>query len=187
VVLRAAVAQAAEWAAAGRLLEVAVNMSPRWLQHGDVPDIVAEMLDAYGVPPSQLRLEITETVVLADPDAALPALHRLRDMGVGLSLDDFGTGYSSMTYLRSLPVDQLKVDRAFVAAMTTSPEDAVIVRTAIELGHSLGMEVIAEGIEDADTLSEIVAAGCRLAQGYYFSRPLPAADLAPWAATRFPA
>jgi EAL domain-containing protein (putative c-di-GMP-specific phosphodiesterase class I) len=107
-------------------------------------------------------------------------------MGIGLSLDDFGTGYSSMTHLRRLPVDELKVDRGFVAAMTTTPEDAVIVRSAVDLGHNLGMDVVAEGIEDADTLAEIVAAGCTLAQGYYFSPALPPDELIAWARERFP-
>jgi EAL domain-containing protein (putative c-di-GMP-specific phosphodiesterase class I) len=106
-------------------------------------------------------------------------------MGVGLSLDDFGTGYSSMTHLRQLPVDEVKVDRAFVQAMTSTPEDAVIVRAAIGLGHDLGMAVVAEGVEDVETLAEIVASGCSLAQGYYFSPPLSATDLTDWAQYRF--
>jgi len=125
-------------------------------------------------------------VVLGNAEETLPMLDRLREMGVGLSLDDFGTGYSSMTRLRSMPVDELKVDRAFVQAMTTTPEDAVIVRAAIELGHNLGMTVVAEGVEDGETLDQVVAAGCRLAQGFYFSRPLPEEDLWAWQADRFP-
>ena len=187
VVLDSAVAQVARWAREGLALQVAVNMSPRWLQHADVPDIVARTLEEHGVAPSQLRLEITESVVLVDPEGALATLNRLRDMGIGLSLDDFGTGYSSMTHLRHLPVDQLKVDKAFVQAMTTSPQDAVIVRAAVELGHNLGLDVIAEGIEDADTLAEVVASGCSRAQGYYFARPMPASELTTWAKERFPA
>ncbi len=186
VVLRAAIAQAAQWAQGGRSLQVAVNMSPRWLQHGDVPDIVATTLEEFGVDPSRLRLEITESVVLVDPVGTLRTLNRLRDMGIGLALDDFGTGYSSMTHLRELPVDQLKVDKAFVQAMVTSPQDAVIVRAAVELAHNLGMDVIAEGIEDADTLAEVVASGCARAQGFYFARPMPASDLTAWADERFP-
>ena len=140
----------------------------------------------HDLPPEILRLEITESVVLANPQQALGMLHALRSMGVGLSLDDFGTGYSSMTHLRNLPVDELKVDRGFVHTMTTSPEDAVIVRAAVELGHNLGMDVVAEGIEDADTLAEVVASGCSLAQGYYFSRALPPDELIEWATARFP-
>jgi diguanylate cyclase (GGDEF)-like protein len=185
-VLAMAIAQASAWRQAGGPIQVAVNLSPRWLQHADVPQIVAAMVQEYQLPTELLRLEITESVVLAQPEHALGMLNQLREMGIGLSLDDFGTGYSSMTHLRSLPVDELKVDRGFVQAMVASPQDAVIVRAAIELGHNLGMDVVAEGIEDADTLAEVVSAGCSLAQGYYFARPLPAAELVPWAQERFP-
>jgi diguanylate cyclase (GGDEF)-like protein/PAS domain S-box-containing protein len=186
IVLATAVSQAAEWLRAGTPVQIAVNLSPRWLQHADVPEIVERMLTKHAVPPSLLRLEITESVVLVQPEHAMGMLNRLRDMGVGLSLDDFGTGYSSMTHLRNLPVDELKVDRGFVHAMTTSPQDAVIVRAAIELGHNLGMNVVAEGIEDAETLAEVVSAGCALAQGYYFAKALPPAELIAWAKDRFP-
>ncbi len=185
LVLATALAQAAQWAADDWPVQIAVNLSPRWLQHGDVADTVLHTLAEYGVSPELLRLEITESAILADPEDTLPLLTRLREMGVGLSLDDFGTGYSSMTHLRQLPVDELKVDRAFVQAMTTAPEDAVIVRAAIGLGHDLGMAVVAEGIEDVETLAEVVASGCGLGQGYYFSPPLPAVDLARWAQNRF--
>ena len=186
VVLATAVEQAAAWNREGRPVQIAVNLSPRWLQHSDIPRIVADLLDQHDVPPELLRLEITESVVLAHPELSLGQLEKLRDMGIGLSLDDFGTGYSSMTHLRNLPVDELKVDRGFVHAMTTSMQDAVIVRAASELGHNLGMDVVAEGIEDADTLAEVVAAGCNLAQGYYFAKALPPGELMEWAAERFP-
>jgi diguanylate cyclase (GGDEF)-like protein len=185
-VLDAAVTQAAAWRREGSPVQIAINMSPRWLQHADVPQAVSSLLDVHDLPPELLRLEITESVVLAHPQHAHAMLSDLRSMGIGLSLDDFGTGYSSMTRLRNLPVDELKVDRGFVHAMTTSPEDAVIVRAAVELGHNLGMDVVAEGIENADTLAEIVAAGCSLAQGYYFSKALPADELISWAVDRFP-
>ncbi|HEY6797515.1 MAG TPA: EAL domain-containing protein, partial [Kineosporiaceae bacterium] len=155
-VLTAAVAQAASWRGAGHPVAIAVNLSPRWLQHSDIPRIVSALLEEHAVPPELIRLEITESVVLSQREHALGQLEQLRAMGIGLSLDDFGTGYSSMTHLRNLPVDELKVDRGFVHAMTTSQQDAVIVRAAIELGHNLGMDVVAEGIEDADTLAEVV-------------------------------
>jgi diguanylate cyclase (GGDEF)-like protein/PAS domain S-box-containing protein len=186
VVLETAIAQAAAWARRGRPLAVAVNLSPRWLQLADVPDVVTQLLAEHRVPPELLRLEITESVVLTATGETLPMLHRLREMGVGLSLDDFGTGYSSMTHLRRLPVDEMKVDRQFVHAMTSNTQDAVIVRAAVELGRNLGMRVVAEGIEDADTLAEVVASGCALAQGYYFSRALPAEELFSFAEKRFP-
>jgi diguanylate cyclase (GGDEF)-like protein len=186
LVLASAIAQAASWNRAGYPVAIAVNLSPRLLQNADVPQVVTELLGEHDVPPELIRLEITESVVLAHPELALSQLEQLREMGIGLSLDDFGTGYSSMTHLRHLPVDELKVDRAFVHAMTTSQQDAVIVRAAVELGHNLGMHVVAEGIEDADTLAEVVSAGCSLAQGYYFSRPLPPEDLIAWTVDRFP-
>jgi diguanylate cyclase len=185
-ILDQAVRQAAAWASEGWRTPVSVNMSPRWLQHSDVPEQVDEMLRRYGVRPEQLRLEITEGVVLVDPKGSLPQLRKLREMGIGLALDDFGTGYSSMTHLRSLPVDQIKIDRQFVGSMTTTEEDAFIVRAAIELGHNLGMSVVAEGIEDAGTLAEVTASGCTLAQGYYFSKPLPAAEVLPWVGAKYP-
>jgi diguanylate cyclase (GGDEF)-like protein/PAS domain S-box-containing protein len=184
-VLTTALAQAARWAADDWPVQIAVNMSPRLLQHEDLPDQILALLAEYEVPAHLLRLEITESAILADPEDTLPLLQRLRAMGIGLSLDDFGTGYSSMTHLRHLPVDEVKVDRAFVQAMTTAPEDAVIVRAAIGLGHDLGMAVVAEGIEDVETLAEVVAAGCSLAQGYYFSPPLASDALAAWAQHRF--
>jgi diguanylate cyclase (GGDEF)-like protein/PAS domain S-box-containing protein len=185
LVLASATQQAARWAGNGWPVQIAVNISPRWLQHGDLTDTVEQMLAEYGVSPDLIRLEITESAILADPEDTLPLLMRLREMGIGLSLDDFGTGYSSMTHLRQLPVDEVKVDRAFVQAMTSAPEDAVIVRAAIGLGHDLGMAVVAEGIEDVETLAEIVASGCSLAQGYYFSPPLPAQEVTDWAHNRF--
>jgi diguanylate cyclase (GGDEF)-like protein len=185
-VLAMAISQVARWTAGGYQIPVSVNLSPRWLQTTDVPDVVDRMLAEHGVPARLLRLELTENVVLSDPEETLPKLLRLREMGVGLSLDDFGTGYSSMTHLRRLPVDELKVDRGFVQAMASVPQDAVIVRAAIELGHNLGMSVVAEGVEDADTLAEVVAAGCTLAQGFFFAQPLPADELEAWVDERFP-
>jgi diguanylate cyclase (GGDEF)-like protein/PAS domain S-box-containing protein len=184
-VLASAMEQAAQWVGSGWPVQVAVNISPRWLQHGDLADTVLQMLEEYEVSPDLIRLEITESAILADPEDTLPLLVQLREMGVGLSLDDFGTGYSSMTHLRQLPVDEVKVDRAFVQAMTSTPEDAVIVRAAIGLGRDLGMAVVAEGVEDVETLAEIVASGCALAQGFYFSPPIPATDLTDWARHRF--
>jgi diguanylate cyclase (GGDEF)-like protein/PAS domain S-box-containing protein len=185
VVLSTALSQAATWVRQDWPVQIAVNVSPRLLQHADLPDTIHDMLAEHRVPAQLLRLEITESAILADPEDTLPLLVRLREMGIGLSLDDFGTGYSSMTHLRHLPVDEVKVDRGFVQAMTTAPQDAVIVRAAIGLGHDLGMAVVAEGIEDVETLAEVVAAGCSLAQGYYFSPPLAADALTSWARHRF--
>jgi EAL domain-containing protein (putative c-di-GMP-specific phosphodiesterase class I) len=152
-----------------------------------VPAEVEEALARHGVPASLLRLEITEAAVIVDPEQSLARLHRLRDLGIRLSLDDFGTGFSSMTHLRTLPIDQLKVDRQFVGTMVTTEPDAVIVRAAIELGHNLGLSVVAEGVEDPDTLARVMGAGCSLAQGYYLARPMPPDEVLAWIEPRFPA
>ncbi len=127
-----------------------------------------------------LRIEITETSLMTDPEAALANLCALAQLGVRLSIDDYGTGYSSMAYLRRLPVDELKVDRAFTLGMTTSKNDAIIVRSAIDLGHSLGLNVVAEGVEDQATLSALTDDKCDVAQGYHIAVPMSATELRPW-------
>jgi diguanylate cyclase (GGDEF)-like protein len=179
-VLDAALRQIARWHRAGLRLSVAVNVSTRCLLDPSLPDQVAGQLAAWQVPPSLLVLEITESAVMADPARALDVLARLDQHGVGLSVDDFGTGYSSMAYLKDLPVDELKIDRSFVHQMATSPRDAVIVRSTIDLGHNLGMRVVAEGVETQETWDELAALGCDTAQGYLLSPPVPAFDLERW-------
>ena len=135
------------------------------------------MLTEHGVPAELLRLEITESAVMGDPERATGVLQRLHDLGVSLSIDDFGTGYTSMAYLRRLPVDELKVDRSFVTGMTENEHDAVLVRTAIDLGHNLGLTVVAEGVEKLEHVSALRALSCDVAQGYHYARPMPAEDL----------
>jgi diguanylate cyclase len=179
-VLDAALRQAAAWRRAGHELSVAVNVSTRSLLDRDFPDQVADRLAAFEVPASALMLEVTESAVMADPALALDVLGRLHALGVGLALDDFGTGYSSMAYLKALPVDELKVDRSFVGHMASSNSDAVIVRSTIDLGHNLGLHVVAEGVENRDTWDQLAALGCDTAQGYHLGRPMPAADLERW-------
>src|SRR5205823_8527898 len=147
-----------------------------------LPGVLAEALASAGVAPGLLELEITESAVMADPVRAQQVLADLRGLGVTLSLDDFGTGYSSLARLKQLPVGELKIDRAFVKDLATDEGDASIVRAAIDLGHNLGMQVVAEGVEDAATLELLVGLGCDVAQGYHFSRPLPAAELEAWLA-----
>ncbi|HEX2158420.1 MAG TPA: EAL domain-containing protein [Actinomycetes bacterium] len=176
-VLDAALAQAARWRHAGLGLSVAVNVSTRCLLDPAFPDQVASQLATWQVPPGLLMLEITESAVMADPDRALEVLGRLHTLGVGLAVDDFGTGYSSMAYLKELPIDELKIDRSFVSQMATSPSDAVIVRSTIDLGHNLGLRVVAEGVETQHTWEELTTLGCDTAQGYLLGRPMPAADL----------
>jgi diguanylate cyclase len=179
-VLETALRQAAGWRRAGHHLSIAVNVSTRSLLDRDFPEQVADLLAALQVPPASLVLEVTESAVMADPALALEILGRLHALGVGLALDDFGTGYSSMAYLKALPVDELKVDRSFIGHMTSSNSDAVIVRSTIDLGHNLGLHVVAEGVENRATWDELAALGCDTAQGYHLSRPMPAADLERW-------
>ena len=173
-VLDQALAQVRRWLDDGRELPVAVNISTRSLLQPGFAERVLTALGAHGVPARLLGLEITETTIMEDPDRALEVLTQLADAGIRLSIDDFGTGYSSLAYLKVLPVHELKIDRVFVAALTTSERDRVIVDSTVALGARLGLEVVAEGVEDEDTLAALAALGCQQAQGYYFSRPVPA-------------
>jgi diguanylate cyclase (GGDEF)-like protein len=180
-VLDLALEQLARSRQAGIEHRLAVNLSARLLSDRRLPAQIASQLANAGIDPQLLSLEITETMVLRDPARAAITLRELHAAGVGLSIDDFGTGYSSMAYLRELPLDELKVDRSFVSRMFADPTDAVIVRSVIELGHSLQMRTVAEGVEDLDTLQRLRALRCDVAQGYHFSRPLPAHELIRWA------
>jgi diguanylate cyclase (GGDEF)-like protein/PAS domain S-box-containing protein len=176
-VLDAALMQVRAWCAEGITVPVAVNLSARSLTRSDLPDRVLMRLRAHDVPASLLRLEITESALLAEPARVREVLRRLHSAGVSLSIDDFGTGYSSMGHLKHLPVDELKIDRSYVAEMSTSTEDAALVRSVIDLGHELGMTVVAEGVEDAATAEALVALRCDVAQGHLYCRPGPAADI----------
>jgi predicted signal transduction protein with EAL and GGDEF domain len=182
-VLRLALTQARQWADAGRPIPVSVNISARSLLDPTFPAQVRELLDAHGVPPQLLSLELTETAVMTDRDLALTVLQALDAMNVSLSIDDFGTGYSSMSYLKTLPVKELKIDRSFVMGMANDPDSAVIVRSAVDLGHNLGMTVVAEGVEDGMARSELAGMGCDLVQGYEICRPVPARELELWIET----
>ena len=182
-VLRLALAQARKWADAGRPIPVSVNISARSLLDPTFPAQVRELLEAHGVPPHLLSLELTETAVMTDRDLALTVLQALDSMNVSLSIDDFGTGYSSMSYLKTLPVKELKIDRSFVMSMADDPDSAVIVRSAVDLGHNLGMTVVAEGVEDGTARSELADMGCDMVQGYQICRPVPAGELELWIET----
>jgi EAL domain-containing protein (putative c-di-GMP-specific phosphodiesterase class I) len=142
-------------------------------------EVTAELI-ASRTPPSALVLEITETSVMVDTVRTRAVLERLHELGVGLAVDDFGTGYSSLAYLKVLPVDEVKIDRAFVADVATDPSDAAIVRSIIELGRHLGLRVVAEGVEDQEAWDTLRGAGCDVAQGYLLCRPAPAGDLSVW-------
>ena len=155
---------------------ISVNLSRRQLDQPDLVDQVRAVLTATDVDPSAVTLEITESVVMHDVASTAAVLHRLRALGVRVAIDDFGTGYSSLATLRQLPIDVLKIDKAFVDGVAASSEDAVLVGTVVDLAHGLGLATIAEGIEDRDQLDTLRGFGCGLGQGYYFARPLPAAD-----------
>jgi EAL domain-containing protein (putative c-di-GMP-specific phosphodiesterase class I) len=182
-VLHLALSQARQWADAGRPTPLAVNISARSLLDPRFPAHVQDLLDAHGVAPCLLGLELTETAVMADHDLALTVLKSLDSMGVSLSIDDFGTGYSSMSYLKTLPVKELKIDRTFVMGMANDPDSAIIVRSAVDLGHNLGMTVVAEGVEDSATRSDLNDMGCDLVQGYQICKPIPAKEFEQWTET----
>jgi EAL domain-containing protein (putative c-di-GMP-specific phosphodiesterase class I) len=177
-VLETALDQAGCWQEAGLSLHVAVNLSVRNLLEPTLVDRVAELVSRAGVTPGTLILEITESGVMTDPEAAIALLWGLRRIGVRLSIDDFGTGYSSLAYLKRLPVDEVKLDKSFVLNMTSDADDAAIVRSTIELAHNLGLQLVAEGVEDQETLELLATLGCDLVQGYHLARPMPADELA---------
>jgi diguanylate cyclase (GGDEF)-like protein len=166
------------WLDDGLRVRVAVNTAPRWLADPGLPDQVAAALARHGVPADLLCLELTERSVIADPRRATATLQRLTDLGVHLAVDDFGTGYSSLTYLSRMPVDQLKIDETFVSRVGESDRDRAIVRSIVDLGHNLGLEVVAEGVSDPAVRAELEALGCRLAQGYLFAQPFAPSKLA---------
>lgn len=179
-VLNAALSQCRAWREAGAELAVAVNLSARNLQDPQVSDQIADLLETWSIPPQMLELEITESVIMADPARAMEILTRLSKKGVRLSIDDFGTGYSSLGYLKKLPVDEIKIDKSFVKEMAVDGDDTVIVRSIVDLAHNLGLQVIAEGVEDQETWDALVILGSDAAQGYFMSRPIPADELGRW-------
>jgi predicted signal transduction protein with EAL and GGDEF domain len=183
-VLAIALDQAASWAAIGHRMTIAVNLSASSLVDDELPDHVMAMLADRGLPSSALQLEITEEFLMSDRDRARRILHRLREHGVRISVDDFGTGYSSLSYLRELPIDELKLDRSFVFPMADDARAAALVVSAIGLAHSLGLRMVAEGVEDSTALSELIRHGCDEAQGFFLSRPVPAAEFEYWLSNR---
>ncbi|HEU0133146.1 MAG TPA: EAL domain-containing protein [Mycobacteriales bacterium] len=183
-VLEQALRQTAVWADAGLRVRMAVNVSARDLHDDAFCDRVSAALEQTGVPASMLELELTERVVMADPERAMRNLTALSRLGVRLSLDDFGTGYSSLAYLRRLPVTEIKIDKSFVLRMDVDDEDATIVRSTIDLAHGLGLRVLAEGVETAETWQRLSDLGCDAAQGYFLSRPHPARVVTEWLAAR---
>jgi diguanylate cyclase (GGDEF)-like protein len=183
-VLDLSLAAVADWHRQGVDLGVAVNLSTRSLLDADLVDEVSRLLRRHDVPANRLTLEVTESSVMADPARAIGLLHELRALGIRLSVDDFGTGYSSLSYLQSLPVDEVKIDRSFVTDLGARTEDVAIVRAIVDLGRHLGLEVVAEGIEDQPTWDLLSSMGCDLGQGWHHGRPMPAAEFVPWLRAR---
>jgi diguanylate cyclase (GGDEF)-like protein len=179
-VLEQAVAQCSAWRRGGKDLTVSVNLSVRNLLDPDLPAMIGDLISLYGLVPEALQLEITESMLMSDPERSLVTLTRLSQLGVGLSVDDYGTGYSSLANLRRLPIDELKIDRSFVSPMLSDESDLIIVRSTINLGHDLGLKVVAEGVEDEATLHRLGGLGCDFAQGYHFSKPLAPATFNEW-------
>jgi diguanylate cyclase (GGDEF)-like protein/PAS domain S-box-containing protein len=177
-----ALSQCRLWLDGGAPIHVAVNISAKSLLDPALPQKVQTALVRWNIDPRFLKIEITESSIMADPAHALAILAMLQSMGVRLSVDDFGTGYSSLTHLRELPIDEIKIDKSFVTNMTRSEADAAIVRTVIDLAHNLGKQVCAEGVEDADTWWMLDDLGCDLAQGFWIARPMPAEELIQWLA-----
>jgi diguanylate cyclase (GGDEF)-like protein len=172
-VLDMALGKAAHWLEHGFSVPMAVNISARSLLDAGFPDRVLAALSARRIPPASLILEITETTIMEDPAHALAALQRLHDAGVYLSIDDFGTGYSSLAYLKRLPVDEIKIDRSFISSLSVDARDRLIVASTVSLGRALGLDVVAEGVEDEQTAAVLQTLGCDLAQGFHFGRPEP--------------
>ena len=154
-----------------------VNISARQLHSAEFVESIRAVLLAYGVDPAMLCLELTESVLIEDVEAQRHTLAALRELGVGLAIDDFGTGYSSLTYLKRFPVNGIKIDQTFVAGLGRDTFDSAIIESVIELAHAVGLHVTAEGVETLDQLLRLRALGCDFAQGYYFARPQPAAEL----------
>ena len=168
------------WRARDLDIGIAINLSARCLHQPTLPEHVMAILERWSVPPEKITVEITETAIMSDPERAETNVARLHEHGLRLSVDDFGTGHSSLAYLRRLPLDELKIDRSFVMQMTDNDDDAVIVRSTIDLAHSLGLKVVAEGVESERHLKILRALDCDTAQGYHISRPVTVDQLETW-------
>lgn len=178
--LETAIRQCRDWRERGINVVVAVNLSALDLSDDQLPGSVERCLQRYEVPASSLTLEVTETAVMENPAQAVSVLGQFRDCGIRLAIDDFGTGHSSLAQLKRIPVHELKIDKSFVVNLKGDSEDAVIVRSTIDLGHNMGLQIVAEGVEDAESCQLLQDYGCDTAQGYFFSRPLPPASFEKW-------
>jgi diguanylate cyclase (GGDEF)-like protein/PAS domain S-box-containing protein len=178
-VLNQGLSQLRSWNDSGLDVELAVNLSAWNLRDPDFPELASGLLENWGVDPNRLTLEITESGIMA-PSSVFEAITQLSSLGVGLSIDDFGTGYSSLARLKRLPVNEIKVDKSFIIGMIADGMSVSIVRSVIELGHNMGLRVVAEGVENRETLEKLVSLGCDLAQGHYLCPPMPASELTRW-------
>jgi len=179
-VVDTALEQLAEWWQSGLRVQAAVNVCARDLYDRDFADFLRERLDHHNVPPRALMIEVTESVLMADPARAATTLLSLADVGVGVSLDDFGTGYSSLVHLKRLPVSEVKIDRSFVLRMDVNEDDAAIVRSIIDLASALGLRVVAEGVETQEAWDRLSVYGCDAAQGWYLAKAMPADAVTGW-------
>jgi len=177
-------AQAAAWRRQGIAVVLSANLSARDLLNPDLVGLMRRLLATHDLPAAALCLEITESALMEDPALALSHLAELAAIGLKLSIDDYGAGQASLSYLKSLPVHELKIDQSFIGSLAASPKDAAIVRSTIALGHALGLSVVAEGIEGEADLAWLAAAGCDVGQGYFISRPMEAPAFADWISTR---
>ena len=184
-VIRTACAQARQWQADGWPdMTMAINISPRQFRDKDLPELIRSVIAETGLAPHRIELEVTESAAMQDVDSSIAMMRELKAIGVQLSIDDFGTGYSSLAYLKRFPLDKLKVDQSFVRNMTDDGNDVAIVQAVIALGHSLGLRVIAEGVETEAQAALLKNYDCEEMQGYLFSKPLPAQDVPPLLAAR---
>jgi predicted signal transduction protein with EAL and GGDEF domain len=175
-VLRTACTQARAWELAGRGVRVGINLSPSQVQSGDLAEVIAGVLNATGLAPSLLEIEVTEDILLQDEESVFESFEKIQRLGVRIVFDDFGTGYASLSYVKKFPLDGLKVDRSFVRDLLFDSDDAAIVGSTIGLSRQLGLSVIAEGIENRATADFLLSLGCEEGQGYFFGRPMPVAD-----------
>lgn len=176
-------AQCALWEKANIPLQISVNLSVKDLLNKNLIKYISSLIETHGINPRNIIFEITESAFMQDPENSLGAIKKLRTLGFSFTIDDFGTGYSSMSYLKNLPIDELKIDKAFIKDIATNSKDAQIVRTTIELGHGLGLVVVAEGVEDEEAYELLKTFDCDIGQGYYMSKPIPLAELEDWLKT----
>jgi EAL domain-containing protein (putative c-di-GMP-specific phosphodiesterase class I) len=175
-VLRRCLLDCKQWQADGLTLHLAINISAGLLGDSQFIDTAIAQVEASRVPPQQLTFEVTESAALSDPEMARIALHRLVNAGLTISIDDYGTGQSTLSYLRQFPAKEVKIDQCFVRTMRENPADRILVRSSIELAHALGFKVVAEGVEDRDSLELLRQFDCDVVQGWLIGRPMAAAD-----------